>query len=355
LDHRQARVRRLLQVAHRLHRPVGVRPAGRVLVLHPLLSVRERQHGGVLRQLLLDHDVLLPGGRDAAPRGGARHGDDRDAAHPAGHRHPGRPRQVPRRGGRPGGRPALDPPLRLHRVQARTARRRPGGGELHRHAAPRGDVPRGGPVHVGDDEEPDHRAHRRVPPLPGAVPARQPVRARRPDVRPGPAVRLAGVPLRAHGARRDRAPQRHLLPHVHRGAPGPVGAGPRVQEVALAMTTVKPPKRKTAVEAIVTGAAAIATLVLLNVLSCQARSKLDLTEYKVYSLTPSSRGVVANMPEKVNIKPYFGNAPPDKAEKQTYVDMLLQEYAEASGGKITYERLDPYKDTALAEEGRKDG
>src|SRR5262249_11192680 len=80
-----------------------------------------------------------------------------------------------------------------------------------------------------------------------------------------------------------------------------------------------------------------------------------VTEYKGYRLTPSSRGVVANMPEKVNIKAYFGNVPPDQAEKQTYVDMLLQEYAEASGGKITYERLDPYKDKALAEEVRKDG
>ncbi len=121
------------------------------------------------------------------------------------------------------------------------------------------------------------------------------------------------------------------------------------------MTAVKPAKRKTAIEAIVTGGAAIATLVLLNVLSCQARSKIDLTQYKVYSLTPSSRGVVANMPEKVNIKAYFGNVPPDQAEKQTYVDMLLQEYAEASGGRITYERLDPWKDKALAEEIRKDG
>jgi ABC-type uncharacterized transport system involved in gliding motility auxiliary subunit len=121
------------------------------------------------------------------------------------------------------------------------------------------------------------------------------------------------------------------------------------------MAAVKPPKRKTAIEALVTGAAAIGTLILLNVLSCQSRAKLDLTEYKVYSLTPSSRGVVANMPEKVNIKAYFGNVPPDQQEKQTYVDMLLQEYAEASGGKINYERLDPWKDKALAEEIQKDG
>jgi ABC-2 type transport system permease protein len=116
-----------------------------------------------------------------------------------------------------------------------------------------------------------------------------------------------------------------------------------------------PHKKKTAAEALIWGGAAIAVLVLLNVLVSGSRAKLDVTQFKIYSLTPASRGVVANMPEKVNIKAYFGNVPSEQAEQQNYVDLLLQEYAEASGGKLNYEKFDPWKDKALGEEIRKEG
>jgi ABC-type uncharacterized transport system involved in gliding motility auxiliary subunit len=117
-----------------------------------------------------------------------------------------------------------------------------------------------------------------------------------------------------------------------------------------------PAKGKTAAEAIITAVAVIAALVLLNVVSCRARTKLDLTENKIYSLSSSSKQLVRGMTEPVNIRAYFGNVPPEQAEKATYVDMLLSEYADASpNGKIDYQKIDPWGDAKLQDELKKQG
>jgi ABC-type uncharacterized transport system involved in gliding motility auxiliary subunit len=118
---------------------------------------------------------------------------------------------------------------------------------------------------------------------------------------------------------------------------------------------IRPAKGKTAAEALITGVAAAAALVLLNVLSCGTRAKVDLTENKIYSLSDASKSLVRGMKERVNVRAYFGNVPPEYAEKVTYVDMLLSEYADAAAGKIDYQRIDPWDKPELQEELRKDG
>lgn len=120
-------------------------------------------------------------------------------------------------------------------------------------------------------------------------------------------------------------------------------------------TSTRPQKGKTAAESLITGAAIAAAFVLLNVLTCGARARLDLTEHNIYSLSDASRNAVAGMTERVNIKGYFGNVPAEHAEKMNYVDMLLAEYAERSNGKVTYEKIDPWDKPELQEEIRKDG
>lgn len=115
------------------------------------------------------------------------------------------------------------------------------------------------------------------------------------------------------------------------------------------------PKGRTAAEALITGGAIAAVLVLVNVLGAGSRARFDLTEQHIYSLSDASEQMVAGMKEKVNIKAYFGNVPAEYAEKQTYVDMLLSEYADRSGGMITYEKIDPWGNKELMEELRKDG
>ncbi len=118
---------------------------------------------------------------------------------------------------------------------------------------------------------------------------------------------------------------------------------------------ITPAKGRTAAEAIITGVAAVGALILLNVLSCGTRAKVDLTENKIYSLSDASKRLVHSMKERVNIRAYFGNVPAEHAEKATYVDMLLSEYADASGGKIDYQRIDPWEKPELQEELKKDG
>ena len=50
----------------------------------------------------------------------------------------------------------------------------------------------------------------------------------------------------------------------------------------------KPAKVKTAAEALITAIAIAGALVLLNVLSCGTRARVDLTEQGIYSLSTAS-------------------------------------------------------------------
>ena len=114
-------------------------------------------------------------------------------------------------------------------------------------------------------------------------------------------------------------------------------------------------KTKTAAESLIYTASAGLALVLLNALTCQARAKVDLTEQKIYSLSPSSRDMVRSLPEKVVVKAYLGNIPPEYSQKQQYIENLLSEYAEASNGKLTWEKIDPWNKPELKDELKKAG
>jgi len=118
---------------------------------------------------------------------------------------------------------------------------------------------------------------------------------------------------------------------------------------------IGPAKGKTAAEALITGGAIILALVLVNVLVGKSRARLDLTENDMYSLSDASKSIMRNMKERVNIRAYFGNVPAEQAEKMNYVDMLLAEYAESSGGKIDYQKIDPWDNPQLQDELKKQG
>jgi gliding-associated putative ABC transporter substrate-binding component GldG len=102
----------------------------------------------------------------------------------------------------------------------------------------------------------------------------------------------------------------------------------------------RPAKVKTAAEALLTALAVAGALILVNVLSCGTHARADLTERGIYSLSTASEILVHSLPEKLTIKGYFGNVPAEYADRQTYVENLLAEYADASGGKVTYEKFD---------------
>ncbi len=100
----------------------------------------------------------------------------------------------------------------------------------------------------------------------------------------------------------------------------------------------RPAKARTAAEALVYAILIAGALVLINVLSCGARARVDLTEQGIYSLSTASQILVHKLPEKLTIKGYFGNVPSEYSDRQEYVENLLAEYAEASGGKIDYQK-----------------
>jgi gliding-associated putative ABC transporter substrate-binding component GldG len=114
-------------------------------------------------------------------------------------------------------------------------------------------------------------------------------------------------------------------------------------------------KIKTAAESLVTTLAAALALLLVNALVCGSRSRVDLTEQKIYSLSDASARLVKNLPERVAIQAYFGNVPSEHKEKQHYVESLLAEYAKASGGKVTFEKIDPWDQPELQQELKQEG
>ncbi len=103
---------------------------------------------------------------------------------------------------------------------------------------------------------------------------------------------------------------------------------------------IRPARVRTATEALVTTVAACAALILLNAVSCRSHAKADLTEAKIYSLLPASKQLVHDLDEKLIVRFYVGNVPPEQAQQERYVDNLLSEYADASGGKFVYEKME---------------
>jgi gliding-associated putative ABC transporter substrate-binding component GldG len=122
-----------------------------------------------------------------------------------------------------------------------------------------------------------------------------------------------------------------------------------------AKAQVRPAKGKTALEALITGVAAIAALVICNFVACKSSTKWDYTENSIYTLSSASKDMVKTLKEKVTVKAYFGNVPAEHEEKMLYIEQLLAEYRDASGGKIAFEKIDPWGNKQLMEDLKKDG
>ncbi len=118
---------------------------------------------------------------------------------------------------------------------------------------------------------------------------------------------------------------------------------------------LRPAKGKTAAEALITGFAAIAALVLCNFLACRTSTRWDFTENNIYTLSPASKGMARSLSEKVAVKAYFGNVPQEHEEKMLYIEQLLAEYSDASGGKVSFEKIDPWGNKTLMDDLKKEG
>ncbi|MCS6914257.1 MAG: Gldg family protein [Myxococcales bacterium] len=97
-------------------------------------------------------------------------------------------------------------------------------------------------------------------------------------------------------------------------------------------------KGKTAANAIFFVVLAIAIAGVVNLLASRKFTRFDLTSEKVYTLSPASKELVKNLPDRLNVKLFMSEdlKPPFKSHA-TFVRDLLADYAAYSGGKMVVE------------------
>ena len=89
----------------------------------------------------------------------------------------------------------------------------------------------------------------------------------------------------------------------------------------------------------------LAIFVTINFLSYQFFTRQDLTQGKIYSISPASKNIIGNLDDIVKIKLYFSsNIPNQYIKTKQMVDDILSEYQTYSHGKIEVEHIDPQKD-----------
>ncbi len=98
------------------------------------------------------------------------------------------------------------------------------------------------------------------------------------------------------------------------------------------------------------GMAAIAVAVVcLNIIGSQLTWRWDVTQDKVYTLSPGTKNIIGKLAQDVVIKFYFSRSlkelPVFIKTYATRVEEVLREYEGLSGGKIALEVFDPKPDT----------
>jgi ABC-type uncharacterized transport system involved in gliding motility auxiliary subunit len=88
---------------------------------------------------------------------------------------------------------------------------------------------------------------------------------------------------------------------------------------------------------LVIAAAALVILALLNVVGSRYSTKVDLTANKQFTLSDQSIKVAEALPQPVKVTGFLTSSDTRKSDFQT----LLNDYASRSGGKLSYEFIDP--------------
>src|SRR4051812_11389203 len=95
----------------------------------------------------------------------------------------------------------------------------------------------------------------------------------------------------------------------------------------------------------------IGAIVVVNLIATRVFGRLDLTEAKVYTLSPASKAIVKDLPDYLTVKAYISkDLPPELANGSRYVRDLLDEYRTYSKGKLRFEAIDPGSDKKIEEE-----
>jgi ABC-type uncharacterized transport system involved in gliding motility auxiliary subunit len=103
---------------------------------------------------------------------------------------------------------------------------------------------------------------------------------------------------------------------------------------------LKSSKRKSLANAAITTAALLAGLVLVNVVFQGVTQRVDLSGE---ALTRASELLVAGLDEPLVVTAYFGKVPTENRYEQEFVESLLDQYADASDGKLQWKKIDPFE------------
>ena len=102
-----------------------------------------------------------------------------------------------------------------------------------------------------------------------------------------------------------------------------------------------------------------AIIVAVNFLASAFNTRIDLTEGKVYTLSPGTRAILSKLEAPVKIRFYYtqgGTAVPVGLKTfATRVEDLLSEYRSAANGKLVIEKLNPEPDSDAEDSASLDG
>lgn len=100
-------------------------------------------------------------------------------------------------------------------------------------------------------------------------------------------------------------------------------------------------------------------VVAINLIASAVRGRVDMTEDKLYTLSDGTRAILKKLDTPVEVRFYFSESEPRvPSTDRTYakqVEDLLEEFREASHGKIKLRKIDPKPDSEAEEMAQSDG
>ena len=100
-------------------------------------------------------------------------------------------------------------------------------------------------------------------------------------------------------------------------------------------------------------------VVAINLIANAAKARVDLTQEKLYTLSPGTKAILKKLDTPVEVRLYFSQSEPRvPSQIRTYanqVEDLLEEFREVSNGKIKIRKIDPKPDTDSEEAAQADG
>lgn len=88
--------------------------------------------------------------------------------------------------------------------------------------------------------------------------------------------------------------------------------------------------------------AVIGIVVAVNLIATRVFGRIDMTDAKVYTLSPASKDVVRELKDYLTVKAYISDTlPPELKSLSRYLRDLLDEYRANSKGKLKFEAVDP--------------